>query len=216
MNYKRQEMEQRLPPPSPLLCSHLWTKTNEAGIRLNQEDIVLLSRVFCDYIQNTREGKLTALKLLNATVEAADPRHAYYPFGQNVQQTPLPAKDLQRFGGWIYKDGFSLSMDQIEVERNGGLEACETTGILGPRDYCVKTVKDFGRNGEVLVTMSNYARMMSEKPAIRETANQRTCEECAVKTCAYYPKRSTEQLFLPGAVDGVTNHTRNHVQRNHT
>lgn len=205
MNYKRQQMEAQLPPPSQLLCSHLWSRMEEAGVRLDKNDIVLISRIVCDYIKNTRDGKATALKLLGATVKPADPRHAYYPFGSNPK--PLPPSELKQFAGWIFQDTYAIPYDDIEIEKGGGLESCESTGIKGPRDYCVKTVKDYGANGEVLVTLSNYARMMSERPAVRDTANPKVCEACPLRNCPYHPKQEPQQLMLTGESHGVARYS---------
>lgn len=199
MNNNRMQMETKLPPPSQLLCSYLWKKTNEAGVRFNQEDIVLLSRLFCDYVQNTPEGKKTVLKLLGATVAPADYRHGYYPYTKDANQRIAP-KDLVRYSGWIYKGTFGLGDNQIETEQNGNLEACDDTGILGPKDYCVQTHKRYGHGGkEQLVSLSNYARLHTEDFNIRQTAKKETCVTCTVSSCDYHPSRNdfrNQQLAL--------------------
>lgn len=191
-------MERKLPPPSPLLCSHLWNKLNEAGMHLPKEDILFLAQIFGDYVQNTADGKKTALRLLNATVKPADPRNAYFPQGRPDQIiSKIPNKDLISYAGWIYKGSVGLDLDQVEVERGGNLEACEDTGIMGPADYCVKVVKHTSSSGrETLTSLSNYARMHSQDPQIRDTASSQVCERCPLKTCAYHPQRESQQLKL--------------------
>ena len=199
MNHNRMRMEEKLPPPSQLLCSYLWKKTNEAGMGITQNDIVTLSRLFCDYVQNTPDGKRTVLRLLGSTVTEADPRHGYYPFSKDASQR-IPPKDLVKYSGWIYKGAIGLGDNQVETEQNGNLEACDDTGILGPKDYCVQTHKRYGANGrEQIVSLSNYARLHTEDLNIRQTAKKETCVTCKVHTCDYHPSRDSfrnQQLAL--------------------
>jgi hypothetical protein len=190
-------MEHRLPPPSQLLCSHLWSKVVEAGVNLNKDDVILLSRIFCDYVQNTADGKKTVLKLLNATVKKPDPTNAYLPAKNSTATTALKSEELIYYSGWIYKGTKSVPADAVEIDKGGGLEGCEITGILGPKEYCVQMVKDFGRGGrESLVFMSNYARMMSENLSIRETSKPENCRNCTTLTCEFHPNRGPQQLLL--------------------
>lgn len=203
-------MEAKLPLPSQLLCSHLWAKSNEAGLGLSHEDIVLLSRIFCDYVQNTPDGKATTLKLLNLQTRKVDPRHAYH-VSRGVSGAPLDAKSLQVISGWLYQNNYTMPQEAVDVEKNGSMEACESTGIMGPKDYCVKIVKDYGPHGEVLVSLSNYARLLSDKPSLRDTANQKICDDCFIKTCPYHPKKEPMQLMLspPKEMKDVSGNTRN-------
>lgn len=170
--------------------------TNEAGIRLSKEDIVFLSRLFCDYVQNTEEGKRTVFKLLNTTVSKADPKNAYYPNPQPQGTNDIPASELQFYSGWVYKKTKGLSTHQIEVEANGGLALCDDTGIMGPKGYCVQSVKDYSGGREVLKDLSNYARMLSDNPDIRGSSNQKVCALCTHRKCEYHPNREPVQLML--------------------
>jgi hypothetical protein len=167
-------------------------------MHLPKDDIQFIAQLIGDYIQNTADGKKTALKLLNATVRPADPRNAYFPQGRPDQIiSKIPNKDLVSYAGWIYKGSMGLSLGQVEVERGGNLEACEDTGIMGPGDYCVKVVKHTGAGGrETLSSLSNYARMHSQDQQIRDSASATVCERCPLKTCAYHPLRESQQLKL--------------------
>ena len=194
MNYRRSEMERRLPQASPLLCSFLWTRLNEVGMRLPQEDITFLARIFGDYVQNTKEGKKTIMKMLGATVTPANVKDTFYPQGRRgMVGQELKPQDLQRFSGWLYKEVVPISDNQIEKVEGGNLEACESTGILGPKGYCVQTVNVVGSGGrESLSNLSNYARMFSEDQRVRDTASSKTCQLCPVDSCDYHPSRNNE------------------------
>jgi hypothetical protein len=167
-------------------------------VTLPETDIRLISKLFVDYIQNTQDGKKTVFKLLNSTVSKPSPLDAYFPLGQVSTITKLDHKDLVRYEGWVYKGTVGLSAQQIEVDKNGGMEACDDTGILGPKDYCVQVVKRYGQGGkEHLVSLSNYARLHSPDPVIRETARRDTCTRCPVSACDYHASRDMRQLPLP-------------------
>lgn len=199
MNYQRRVMEATLPETSQYLCRHLWKKLHEAGIsNIPAQDIEFIGRLVSDYFRNTAEGKITALKLLNAQVAGADYRNAYFPDGKaHDAANRIPHEDLMEYRGWIYKGSHSIPYNSVDVDQNGNLEACESTGILGPRDYCVKVVKVRGSGGrESLQSMSNYARLLSEDVDVRDTASMSKCERCFVKDCAYYPHKEPQQLSL--------------------
>lgn len=150
--------------------------------------------MFCDYIQNTQEGKKTTLKLLGATVTPVNIKDAFYPLGNRMPGKQLNHKDLVRYSGYIYKGRLGLSDSHLELEVNGNMEGCDSTGILGPKGYCVQVVKEYTHNGaERLTSLSNYARLHSEDINIRSTANMKVCQECAVKTCDYHPARDIRQ-----------------------
>lgn len=195
MNNKRQALEGKLPPPSQLLCSHLWNRLGEAGVSIPKDDIVLIARILSDYILNTKDGKITALKLLNASARRPEIRNAYHPFSDPNKS--IDAKDLLYYHGWIYKETLGLKFEQIEVEKGGGLEACEATGILGPRNYCVQVVKTYGAGGrENLASLSNHARLYHDDPRVRDTASYDKCMRCPVESCEYHPNRNSRQLAL--------------------
>jgi hypothetical protein len=155
---------------------------------LSQDDIVFLSRLFCDYIKNTKEGKKTVFSLLGTSVVPADIKSTYQLSAKYRDQKEFNYTDLTYYAGWIYQGSMGVGLNDIEVEKNGNMEACETTGIMGPRNYCIQVVKENGRNGrDILTSMSNYARLHSENQTIRETANINVCVKCPVRLCAYHP-----------------------------
>ena len=197
MSYRRMEMEKLLPQASPLLCSFLWSKLSEAGLRLSQEDIGFIGRLVGDYIQNTKEGKKTVMKMLNAEVKPASVKDNFYPAGRRVPGQEIKPQDLLQFSGWIYKEVTGIAPSQIERVERGNMEACESTGILGPKGYCVQTVSVFGQGGrERLQNLSNYARMFSEDMRVRDTANSKVCAACPVDSCDYHPVRNQQQQQL--------------------
>ena len=155
---------------------------------LSQDDIVLLSRIFCDYVKNTPEGKKTVFGLLNTTVRKADIKNNYQLSSKYRETKSFNYTDLTYYAGWIYRGSHGVGVEDIEVEKNGNMEGCEATGIMGPKDYCVKVVKEYGRDGrEHLASLSNYARLHSDQQHIRETASQSTCANCSVHMCPYHP-----------------------------
>lgn len=205
MTYRKREMEATLPEASRYLCQHLWTKLNEAGVNhIAAHDIELIARLVSDYIKNTAEGKRTALKLLGAELSAADYRNAYYPDSKaNDPRNRIPHTDLVEYRGWLYKGAYSLPYYSIDIDTSGNMEACETTGILGPKDYCVRVVKVRGSDGrEYLQSMSNYARAMSEDMNVRESASLDKCKSCFVKECEFNPAREMRQQPLK-AIGGI-------------
>lgn len=212
MNPKRQLMEASLAEASPNLCKYLWDHLIQAGVPLAQHDIVLVSRLVCEYIKNTNEGKGTALKLLGATCVPGRPEHAYYPDGyMGDDSRRIPSDALVQYRGWLYTQGgaagprtYALPFNAVQVQTGGGLEVCDETGIRGPRDYCVRTVSVIGRNGrEETQSLSNYARLHSESRVVRETADPARCKNCRMSNCAYHPNKLTtppegQLVLIPG------------------
>jgi len=174
---------------------------SEAGMSLSQNDVVLLSRLFNDYVLNTKEGKQTILKLLGAEVKPADVRHAYYPRGRISPGSRLKHEDLTEYSGYIYKGSVAIRNEQIDVEPRGNLDGCDSTGILGPKGYCIQTVKTYGQGGkETLSSLSNYARMHSEDLNVRSGANAKVCDACPIDACDYHPGRNAHVKLLPPPV----------------
>jgi hypothetical protein len=169
---------------------------------LSQDDIVLLSRIFCDYVKNTTDGKRTVFGLLDTTVRKADIKNHYQLSAKHQQTKQFNYTDLMYYAGWIYKGAHGVGVEDIEVEKNGNLEACEVTGIMGPKDYCIKVVKERGRDGrEYLTSLSNYARLFNEQSEIRETASQDVCSRCTMHSCVYHPvTQNKPQLKLVQSV----------------
>lgn len=205
MNQNRQRMEAALPEASSNLCKFLWNKLAEAGVGVQQQDVVLIGRIVSDYFISTEEGKKTAIKFLKATVRPAPVEHAYYPAG-NMRDSGkrLNTTELVEYRGWIYKGKHSAPYTSIDIDNNGGLEACETTGILGPKEYCIKTVKTYTRDGrDLLQNLSNYARLHSEDINIRSEAKFSTCRECKSLGCEYHPVKDSKQLMLTPPIQAV-------------
>jgi hypothetical protein len=172
---------------------------------LSQDDIVFLSRVFCDYVKNTSDGKKTVFGLLDTTVRKADIKNNYQLSAKHPQTKQFNYTDLIYYAGWIYKGAHGVGIEDIEVEKNGNLEGCEATGIMGPKDYCVKVVREFGANGrDHLSSLSNYARMHSDNQQIRETASADICVRCTVHSCPYHPAMQNKpQLKLVTSTRGA-------------
>lgn len=193
MNQQRLEMERRLPQASPLLCHFLWNKLNEAGVRLPQEDIVLVAKLFGEYVTNTKEGKQTVMKMLGATQKPATIKDLFFPVGRRGPGQEIKPQDLVHYSGWIYRGVTGIGEHQIEKVDGGNLEACESTGILGPKEYCIKQVIVHGQGGkEHLTNLSNYARLHSEDAKVRDTASAKVCTECPSQGCDYHPVRNQQ------------------------
>jgi len=158
----------------------------------------MLSRIFVNYVENTTEGKKTVLKILKTEAKPVDRGNTYWVKGkEHFASGKVKPTDLTEFHGLIYQNRICLDPKSIEVEKNGNLEHCETTGILGPKDYCVITVKETkAGGGEALVSMSNYARLHSQDMKIRDTASRSVCMECTSIMCDYHPIREPKQTQM--------------------
>ena len=177
-------------------------------MQVRLEDVVFLSKIFTNYVLNVPGGKRTILGMMGIETRPVHPHHAYIPANQ-IDGKPLDNSKLRTFQGYLYNDLHTASVESVSIDKNGNLEGCDVTGILAPKDYCVKVVKDYSARGEFLVSMSNYARLMSENPSIRDTASKKTCETCYHKQCEYHPHKEPKQLLLTTTATGNNNVTSN-------
>ena len=188
-NPRRQGVESKLPPAPQTLLQHTWDLCLEAGIAINKDDFVFLHRAMVDYLTNRGEAKKVMLKILKATVTEGDYTKQYYQAGHvGDEEKQLDYRGIVEFGGWIYR-GKVAGHDAIDVWDKPDLEACEMCGGLFPKTYCLQTTKTWSNGREHLENMCNHCRVAHEELNIRDTASNKVCETCVIKTCQYHPAK---------------------------
>lgn len=209
MSYQRRALEATLPEESPNLCRFLYHKLLEAGVRLPDQDIVLIGKLVSAYVKQTADGKLTALKLLNAEVKPASVLKSYFRAGYlNDEAQRIKPGELKEFRGWIYKDTLAVGYSQIDMDDREDSTICDSCGGKFPADYCAQNIEVLKSNGTTRVeTWCNHCRRGSENQRLRDTASEKTCLNCEKTVCEYHPKheqvvnRQTKSIvaMLPAA-----------------
>lgn len=190
MNYRRVEMEKKLPEASQYLCDFLKANLREAGIGAGDQDILFIGKLVSEYMLKTAPGKRTALKFLSASIKPASALKTYYRagfFGDEAQR--IPAAHLQEFRGWLYKDSLSVAFDKVEIEDKEDATVCESCGGRFPVDYCAIKLEMPKPNGTTRVEfICNHCRYHSDNPKVRDTGDQKTCAGCEKKICEFHPE----------------------------
>lgn len=192
MNYRRQEMEKSLPEASQFLCKYLWQHLNEAGVRIPDEDILLIGRLVSAYVRDTDYGKKTFLKLLNAEVAQPSALKTYFKSGRpHDEQHRIKYSDLVEFKGWIYKGAVAIAHSKVDVDDREDAVVCDSCAGRFPADYCTKQVEVLKASGQTREeVLCNYCRYHSENPRVRETGSASVCAACEKITCENHPRHA--------------------------
>lgn len=192
MSYqRRQEIESKLPRASEPCMRHVSDLCIRAGITgVTADSYMFIHRAVIDYLLNTAEGKMTALKLLNAELEKATYENQYYPEGYyGVEEKRLDHTQLAEFKGWIYR-GTSGPHSKIEVRETPDLVECESCHSRYPNKDCAIDVRVHSGGRERLQKLCNYCRMNSDDGRVRGDSSTKTCLECSFTSCAYHPTKT--------------------------
>lgn len=200
-NLKQEEILSKLPVAPQSMLRVLWEQFHSSGAlhQLPPQDLAFLcqfvGRVVTSYLK-TQEGKrwLLSKEVLNLTQAPATYMKQYYIAGKvGLPEHQLEYSDLRQISGWLYNEK-SGPETAVEIFDRPDLVECEQCGGRSPKGACVKVAKIHLAGKEMLQSMCNHCRVSFDDPRVRDTASQRTCQDCEYVTCAYNPKKKAQAV----------------------
>lgn len=187
----RQDWAKALPPPHPAMVTEVSRLAASCGIQISATDLSFLNQLIFGYLSNRPDGKRTLFKLLRLSgikTQSGSYMKTYYKEGYyGMEEHKINHGELEEIRAWLYQGERVLPYDAIEISERPDQATCEDCAALIPIKYCASTVKEYNNGKEHLVTLCNHCRLFRADPKIRDTASQKTCDNCLVKSCAYHP-----------------------------
>jgi hypothetical protein len=201
MSYKRQQVERGLPDASPRFCDFLWHKLGEAGMNVQQEDILFLAKLTRAYFE-TPEGAQTALVYLKSEAKPVSVLRTYFKAGRERRdEWKVNATKLKEFHGYLHQEIGCVPWSAVEVDAREDADTCDSCGGRYPIDYCMTKVEVPKQTGQLVTEKwCNHCRYNHEHPKVRQTGDQRKCAGCEKIACEFHPQHPSAEPQRPVAL----------------
>jgi hypothetical protein len=164
------------------------------GITISVNDLTFLNQLMFGYLSKRQDGQRALFKLLKLAgikTQPATYMKTYYKEGYfGMDEHKINHGELEEIRAWLYQGERVLPYDAIEVNDRPDQTTCEDCLALVPAKYCADMAKEFSNGKETLLTLCNHCRLYRADPKIRDTASQKTCDNCQIKGCAYHPSKN--------------------------